>query len=156
MGVKCCTYNIGLLLPVAGELHQPLCQRVGYINGHGIMLPESDVGSLVYATHASLAQGMQEARHLIGAMESFLKSSLGADFLLDLTSADVAKIFFASTETRNASLQISSAFAFAVSQPITKRYNFPCRRLDCERSLGTCSNIFQAYGITGWCRELTG
>ena len=36
---------------VAGELHQPLCQRVGYINGHGIMLPESDVGSLVYATH---------------------------------------------------------------------------------------------------------
>ena len=121
MGVKCCTYNIGLLLPVAGELHQPLCQRVGYINGHGIMLPESDVGSLVYATHASLAQGMQEARHLIGAMESFPKSSLGDDFLLDLTSADAANISFASTETRNASLQISSAFAFAVSRPITKR-----------------------------------
>ena len=51
MGVKCCTYNIGLLLPVAGELQQPLCRRAGYINGHGIMLPESDVGSLVYATH---------------------------------------------------------------------------------------------------------
>ena len=29
---------------VAGELHQPLCRRVGYINGHGIMLPESDAG----------------------------------------------------------------------------------------------------------------
>ena len=29
---------------VAGELRQPLCRRVGYINGHGIMLPESDVG----------------------------------------------------------------------------------------------------------------
>ena len=68
-----------------------------------------------------LARGMQEARHLLGAMEGFPKSSLGDDFLLALTSADAANISFASTETRNASLQISSAFALGVSRPRAKR-----------------------------------